>query len=74
MRARERRAAMIFVTGRPPRWMPGRRRDGRHGAAVCANGAMVYDLGSGEIIRQHALDRRSADGRLIAMRGPTCRV
>jgi Cof subfamily protein (haloacid dehalogenase superfamily) len=64
-RVREGGSLLIFVTGRPPRWMAQVVAEtGASGLAVCANGAMVYDLGSGEVIRQHALDRVSAE-RLI---------
>lgn len=38
-------ARLVLVTGRPPRWM--RRIPaavGYHGTAICANGAVVYDL------------------------------
>jgi hypothetical protein len=64
-RVREAGALLIFVTGRPPRWMAQVVAEtGASGLAVCANGAMVYDLGSGEVIRQHVLDPGSA-GRLV---------
>lgn len=39
---------VVFVTGRPPRWMaPVVEATGHSGTAVCANGALVYDLGEG---------------------------
>jgi Cof subfamily protein (haloacid dehalogenase superfamily) len=64
-RVREAGALLVFVTGRPPRWMAQVVAEtGASGLAVCANGAMVYDLGSGEVIRQHVLDPASA-GRLV---------
>jgi len=35
----------VFVTGRPPRWMHDvAQATGHHGLAICANGALVYDL------------------------------
>lgn len=35
----------VFVTGRPPRWMHEvARATAHHGIAICANGALVYDL------------------------------
>src|SRR4051794_23283831 len=59
-------ALVIFVTGRPPRWMrPVVEATGASGLAICANGALVYDLGSGEIVREHALQAESA-ARLVA--------
>jgi hypothetical protein len=36
---------LVLVTGRPPRWMhPVVEATGHRGTAVCANGAIVYDL------------------------------
>ncbi len=36
---------LVLVTGRPPRWMhPVVEATGHRGIAICANGAMVYDL------------------------------
>jgi hypothetical protein len=64
-RVREAGALLIFVTGRPPRWMSQVVAEtGASGLAVCANGALVYDLGSGEVIRQHSLDKVDA-ARLV---------
>jgi hypothetical protein len=38
-------ALVIVVTGRPPRWLDGiAEATGQHGLAICANGALVYDL------------------------------
>ena len=34
---------VVFVTGRPPRWLDAW-LDGRSGVAICANGALVVDL------------------------------
>jgi Cof subfamily protein (haloacid dehalogenase superfamily) len=59
-------ALVVFVTGRPPRWMePVVAATGASGLAICANGALVYDLGRGEIVREHALESESA-ARLVA--------
>ncbi|HEX4019418.1 MAG TPA: HAD family hydrolase [Frankiaceae bacterium] len=67
--ARDMGALLIFVTGRPPRWMSQVVAEtGASGLAVCANGAMVYDLGSGEVIRQHVLDPASAERLVEAIR------
>jgi Cof subfamily protein (haloacid dehalogenase superfamily) len=58
-------ALVIFVTGRPPRWMqPVIEQTGASGLAICANGALVYDLGSGKIVREHALTPEIA-GQLV---------
>ena len=58
-------ALVVFVTGRPPRWMqPVIEQTGASGLAICANGALVYDLGSGQIVREHALSPEIA-GQLV---------
>jgi Cof subfamily protein (haloacid dehalogenase superfamily) len=45
---------VVFVTGRPHRWMQGiAARTGRTGLAICANGATVYDLHSEQVVAHH---------------------
>ena len=62
-------ALVVFVTGRPPRWMkPVVEATGASGLAICANGALVYDLGRGEIVREHALQPASAARLVTALR------
>jgi Cof subfamily protein (haloacid dehalogenase superfamily) len=62
-------ALVIFVTGRPPRWMkPIVEATGASGLAICGNGAVVYDLGSGRIVREHALQSESAARLVTALR------
>ncbi len=62
-------ALVVFVTGRPPRWMhPIVEATGASGLAICANGALVYDLGSGEIVREHALQPAAAAELVRAIR------
>src|SRR3954451_24029052 len=62
-------ALVIFVTGRPPRWMrPVVEATGASGLAICANGALVYDLGRGEIVREHSLEAESAARLVTALR------
>ncbi|WP_432562441.1 HAD family hydrolase [Kineococcus sp. SYSU DK003] len=47
---------VVPVTGRPPRWVtPLASEAGLRGQVVCANGAVVYDLDSDEVVRQHAI-------------------
>ena len=47
---------VVFVTGRPPRWMvPIAEATGHRGEAVCGNGALVVDLATFEVIRAHPL-------------------
>ncbi|MCG5219700.1 HAD family hydrolase [Streptosporangium sp. KLBMP 9127] len=48
---------LVFVTGRPPRWMHGVAGAVRHrGLAICANGALVYDLHSELIVESHLIE------------------
>lgn len=49
-------ATVIFVSGRPPRWVD-ELADviGSHGLAICANGAIVYDVHAREVIEEHQL-------------------
>ena len=47
---------VVFVTGRPPRWMAqvvG--LTALHGVAVCANGAVVYDLHRDVVLERYEL-------------------
>jgi Cof subfamily protein (haloacid dehalogenase superfamily) len=47
---------VVLVTGRPPRWLRGiSDATGHRGVAVCANGALVYDLHSDEVVAAHPL-------------------
>ncbi|MEO3800024.1 HAD family hydrolase [Nonomuraea sp. B1E8] len=49
-------AALVFVTGRPPRWMGGVAGAVRHhGLAICANGALIYDLHTERIVESHLI-------------------
>jgi Cof subfamily protein (haloacid dehalogenase superfamily) len=46
----------VLVTGRPPRWVPRvAEQAGVSGYAVCANGAVLYDIGADRVIGQHEL-------------------
>lgn len=48
---------LVFVTGRPPRWMPSvAEATGHHGLAICANGAILYDLRTERVVEQQVLD------------------
>jgi Cof subfamily protein (haloacid dehalogenase superfamily) len=52
---------VVFVTGRPPRWMkPVSDATGHHGVAVCANGAIVYDLHTEQVVQEHPMDAELA--------------
>jgi Cof subfamily protein (haloacid dehalogenase superfamily) len=47
---------VVFVTGRPPRWLGVvSERTGLTGLAICANGAIVYDLHTEEVVAHHSL-------------------
>ena len=49
--AEEAGIAVALVTGRPPRWMaPVAEATGHRGVAVCANGAILYDLHTERIV------------------------
>jgi Cof subfamily protein (haloacid dehalogenase superfamily) len=65
---------LVFVTGRPPRWMqPVVDATGHTGTAVCANGALVYDLVTERVLRAHTLaadDAREAVARVRHAIGP----
>jgi Cof subfamily protein (haloacid dehalogenase superfamily) len=55
-RAEEAGAKIVFVTGRPPRLMrPVGDAFGHRGIAVCANGALVYDLHKGAVVAEHPI-------------------
>jgi Cof subfamily protein (haloacid dehalogenase superfamily) len=52
----DRGARVVFVTGRPPRWMAEvAKATGHTGLAVCANGAVLYDLAREQVVNEIAL-------------------
>ena len=54
-------AMVVIVTGRPPRWLQGiAEQTGHHGLAICANGALVYDLHTEKIVESHPLSVQTA--------------
>jgi Cof subfamily protein (haloacid dehalogenase superfamily) len=56
---------IVFVTGRPPRWLDHVvAQTGHLGVAVGANGAVIYDLHAETIVRVHPLDPH--DARAVA--------
>ena len=56
---------VVLVTGRPPRWMaPIVEATGHHGVAICANGALVYDLHTSTVVR-HSLLSATALGQIV---------
>ena len=47
---------IVFVTGRPPRWLtPLTDALGHTGTVICSNGAVTYDLGAGRVLKAQAL-------------------
>jgi Cof subfamily protein (haloacid dehalogenase superfamily) len=53
---------VVFVTGRPPRWMDEiADATGMRGLAVCANGALVYDLGERRVVAERLIDPSTLD-------------
>jgi Cof subfamily protein (haloacid dehalogenase superfamily) len=49
-------AMLVMVTGRPPRWIhPVADAVGHRGVAICANGALVYDLHNEQVIGEHLI-------------------
>jgi len=59
----------VMVTGRPPRWMGGiAEATGHRGLAVCANGALVYDLHAARVVRTDLLSGEAALGVVDALR------
>ena len=55
-RARAAGLPIVFVTGRPPRWLPMVAEvTGHSGAAICANGAVVIDLATGALLNEHPI-------------------
>ena len=56
-RAAEEGLDVIFVTGRPPRWMTDiPAMTGYQGLAICANGALTMDLATGEVLSATHID------------------
>ncbi len=48
---------VVFVTGRPPRWLhPVADQLDHRGIAVCANGALIWDLHTGSMVGSDPLD------------------
>ena len=60
---------VVFVTGRPPRWLePVAAATGNRGLAICANGALVYDLGTKTVVDEHLLVPQVAARAVDALR------
>lgn len=47
----------VFVTARPPRWLHALVDSvGEHGVAICANGALVYDVAERRVVAARTID------------------
>lgn len=67
--AEEAGAQVIFVSGRPPRWLDELADAiGQHGLAICANGALVYDVANQQVVEQHGLSSAVAMQVAAALR------
>ncbi|MEV7967437.1 HAD-IIB family hydrolase [Sphaerisporangium sp. NPDC088356] len=63
-------AVLVFVTGRPPRWMGNVAGAVRHrGLAICANGALVYDLHTERIVESHLIGPEVLSEAVRRLRG-----
>ncbi|WP_307498737.1 HAD-IIB family hydrolase [Arthrobacter woluwensis] len=64
--AREAGVQVVFVTGRPPRWLgPLAEQLGHDGTVICSNGAVVWDMAGGELVSADALLRE----QVLRLRG-----
>lgn len=60
---------LVFVTGRPPRWMTYVAEATRHrGVAICANGALLYDLRTETIIKSHLIEAEVVEEVVVRLR------
>ena len=50
---------IFYITGRPPRWMNEIRDSFGFGNAVCANGAILYDLMNGRVLEQWLMPKEN---------------
>ena len=61
---------VVFVTGRPPRWvLPIAELTGHRGTVLCGNGAAVLDLTTGQVVGI-AVGAAFALGAVVAALGP----
>ncbi|MGB8652547.1 MAG: Cof-type HAD-IIB family hydrolase [Mycobacteriales bacterium] len=62
-------ATFVMVTGRPIRWMAAvAEQTGHHGIAVCANGAVLYDLHTERVLQSALLASSAARDVVEALR------
>jgi Cof subfamily protein (haloacid dehalogenase superfamily) len=75
----ERGVVVVFVTGRPIRWMEDLwEHVGGHGLAICSNGGIVYDVHARAVVKARTIPRRTvldvADVLRAAVPGTTFAV
>ena len=59
----------VMVTGRPVRWMKQiSDMTGHHGVAICANGALAYDLRTEQVVRSSLLSPQAGRAVVAALR------
>jgi Cof subfamily protein (haloacid dehalogenase superfamily) len=62
-------AMVVLVTGRPPRWLTDiAAQTGHHGLAICANGAVVWDLHDERVVASYPLERDAVRDIAAALR------
>lgn len=67
--ARDSGVPVVFVTGRPPRWMPPVvESTGHAGVAICANGGIVLDLATMRVVDAHAIPTDALDEVVTTLR------
>ncbi|MFF1870727.1 HAD family hydrolase [Kitasatospora herbaricolor] len=60
---------VVFVTGRPPRWMQQvSSHVGGHGVAICSNGGAIVDVRRGELLETFPLTAENALAVITALR------
>lgn len=63
-------ATLVFVTGRPPRWLaPVVDETGHRGLAICANGAVLWDVRQGRAVEEFPLEPEAGAALVDALRG-----
>ncbi|GIH73223.1 Cof-type HAD-IIB family hydrolase [Sphaerimonospora thailandensis] len=68
-RVEEAGGTLVFVTARPPRWMHSVAEAVRHhGLAICANGALVYDLHTEEIVEARLIEPAVLEESIVRLR------
>jgi Cof subfamily protein (haloacid dehalogenase superfamily) len=69
-RVEEAGSMLVMVTGRPPRWMAGvAAAVGHHGVAICANGAIEYDLHTETTLRTREIPADVLAEAIARLRG-----